>query len=121
MKQILIIDDEPQVLRMLRKLFEEAGYGVRVAADGEAGIKTYRETPADIIITDIVMPDKEGLGMIRELKRDFPEVKIIAMSGGGKNRPDGYLTMAKEFGALRTFQKPIDVRELLDAVRELLS
>jgi CheY-like chemotaxis protein len=120
MQNILIIDDEPQIRSMLRLVLERAGYGVTEAPDGVEGIRRYREKPADLILTDLIMPNKDGIGMIIELKKEFPDVKIIAMSGGGLNKPDGYLQGAKKLGAAFTLSKPIDRQELLKSVRHLL-
>lgn len=120
MARILIIDDESQIRSMLRLMLERVGYEVVEAADGMEGIRQYRDNPADLIITDLIMPNKDGIGMIIELKKEFPQVKIIAMSGGGVNRPEGYLDGAKKLGATRTLTKPIDRDEMLTAVRETL-
>ena len=120
MARILIIDDESQIRSMLRLMLERVGYEVIEAADGMEGIRQYRDNPADLIITDLIMPNKDGIGMIIELKKEFPKVKIIAMSGGGVNRPEGYLDGAKKLGATRTLTKPIDRDEMLSAVRETL-
>ena len=120
MARILIIDDESQIRSMLRLMLERAGYEIAEAPDGIDGIRQYRENPADLIITDLIMPNKDGIGMIIELKKEFPEVKIIAMSGGGVNRPEGYLDGAKKLGATRTLTKPIDRDEMLSAVIETL-
>jgi DNA-binding NtrC family response regulator len=120
MARILIIDDESQIRSMLRLMLERVGYDVIEAADGMEGIKQYRDNPADLIITDLIMPNKDGIGTIIELKKEFPQVKIIAMSGGGVNRPEGYLDGAKKLGATRTLTKPIDRDEMLNAVRETL-
>ena len=120
MARILIIDDESQIRSMLRLMLERSGYEVIEAADGMEGIRQYRDNPADLIITDLIMPNKDGIGMIIELKKEFPKVKIIAMSGGGVNRPEGYLDGAKKLGATRTLTKPIDRDEMLSAVRETL-
>ena len=120
MARILIIDDDVQILDMLRQTLEHEGYEVVDAADGKKGIRLYRENPADLIITDIVMPEKEGIETIIELKQDFPDVKIIAISGGGQIRPEGYLSMAKKLGAQYTFSKPFERKELLSAIRELI-
>lgn len=119
MARILIIDDDAQVLDMLRQTLEREGHEVMDASNGNEGIRLYRECPADLIITDIVMPEKEGIETIMELKRDFPDVKIIAISGGGRIDPEEYLRMAKGLGALRTFAKPVEREKLLGAVREL--
>ncbi len=120
MARILIIDDESQIRSMLRLMLERVGYEVIEAADGMEGIRQYRDNPADLIITDLIMPNKDGIGMIIELKKEFPQVKIIAMSGGGVNRPEGYLDGAKKLGAARTLTKPIDRDEMLNAVKETL-
>ena len=119
--QVLVIDDEPQVRSMLKQLLEKQGYEVNEACDGKEGIRLYRESPTDLIITDLVMPEKEGIEMIMGLKRDFPDVKIIAISGGGRTESESYLQMAKQLGAVRIFSKPIDREGLLKAVGELLS
>jgi DNA-binding response OmpR family regulator len=120
MEHILIIDDEAPIRSMIRLVLERAGYAVDEASDGVEGIRCFREKPADLIITDLIMPNKDGIGMILELKKEFPVVKIIAMSGGGLNRPDGYLRGAKKLGATYTLSKPIDRQELLRAVRDTL-
>ena len=120
MARILIIDDESQIRSMLRLMLERVGYEIAEAPDGIEGIRRYRENPADLIITDLIMPNKDGIGMIIDLKKEFPKVKIIAMSGGGVNRPEGYLDGAKKLGATRTLTKPIDRDEMLKAVKETL-
>ena len=120
MARILIIDDESQIRSMLRLMLERVGYEIAEAPDGIEGIRQYRENPADLIITDLIMPNKDGIGMIIDLKKEFPKVKIIAMSGGGVNRPEGYLDGAKKLGATRTLTKPIDRDEMLKAVKETL-
>jgi DNA-binding NtrC family response regulator len=121
MARILIIDDDVHILRMLRQTLERKGYEVIEASNGKEGIRLYREEPADLIITDLIMPEKEGIETIKELRRDFPQLKIIAISGGGRIGAEAYLPMAKKLGAMRTFIKPIAREELLEAVRELLN
>jgi YesN/AraC family two-component response regulator len=120
MKSILIIDDEEQIRTMLRNLLERLGYEVVEAPDGKKGIRLFRKSPTDLIITDIVMPEKEGIELIMELKQEFPDVKIIAISGGGHNDPENYLSLAKELGAQRIVAKPFEKEDLLKAVRELV-
>lgn len=120
MAGILIIDDDVQILNMLRQTLECEGYDVLEASNGKQGIKLYRENPADLIITDIIMPEKDGIETILELKRDYPDVKIIAISGGGRINPEDYLDIAKKLGAHRIFAKPVERKELLNAVRDLL-
>jgi YesN/AraC family two-component response regulator len=120
MARILIIDDEPQLLNMLGQTLEREGYGIVKASNGKEGIKLYRENPIDLIVTDIIMPEKEGIETIFELKKDFPDIKIIAISGGGRIEPEEYLDIAKKMGAQRTLAKPVTREDLLNAVRELL-
>lgn len=105
---------------MIRLILERAGYAVAEASDGVEGIRCFREKPADLIITDLIMPNKDGIGMILELKKEFSAAKIIAMSGGGLNRPEGYLRGAKKLGAAYTLSKPINRQELLRAVKDTL-
>ncbi len=120
MERILIIDDEQQIRSMLRLMLERDGYEVVEAPDGIEGIRAYRQKPADLIITDLIMPNKDGIGMIIELQKEFPDVKIIAMSGGGLNKPDGYLKGAKKLGAAYTLTKPIDREKMLRAVKNTI-
>jgi DNA-binding response OmpR family regulator len=118
---ILVIDDDGSVRSMLRQTLERAGYEVSEAADGDEGIDLYRRRPADLVIMDIIMPQKSGWTAILELKTEFPDVKIIAISGGGKLGPFSYLMIAKRFGARHIFKKPVRKQELLDTIADLLS
>lgn len=120
MGRILIIDDEAMIRDLLVKILEREGYETVTASGGKDGIKIHRENPADLIITDLIMPEKAGIETIMELRRDFQDVKIIAMSGGGKIDSETYLQIAKTMGAIETIAKPFDLRELLKTVQELL-
>jgi len=120
MARILIIDDEAMIRNLLAKILEREGYEIVTASGGEDGIKIHRENPADLIITDLIMPGKEGIETIMELRRDFKDVKIIAMSGGGRIDPETYLQMAKTLGAIKTIAKPFDRKELLKTIQKLL-
>ena len=120
MARILIIDDEVMIRDLLVKILEREGYETITASGGKDGIKIHRENPADLIITDLIMPEKDGIETIMELRRDFQDVKIIAMSGGGKIDSETYLQMAKTMGAIETIAKPFVLRELLKTVQELL-
>ncbi len=119
-KDILIVDDEEQMRLALRRMLERKGYSVREAENGDRAIRIHREKQADLIITDIIMPDKEGLGTIVEIKGEFPDTKIFAMSGGGKNSPEQYLRMAAGLGVDRVFIKPFNMEDILSAVAEAL-
>lgn len=120
MARILIIDDEPVIIQMLQRFLERNGFEVTAASDGAAGLDLQRRTPSDLVITDILMPGKEGFETIRELRRMSPTIKIVAISGGGRNEPQTYLRFATTFGADRAFAKPLDLGQLLTAVTELL-
>jgi len=117
---ILVVDDEAPVRDMLRVVLQKEGYAVASAADGKEAVRMFRRRPADLIITDIIMPEQEGLKTIFDLRRDSPTVKIIAISGVGRYGLGDYLEAAAAFGADRTFAKPFDRRELLSAIRDLL-
>ena len=121
MGQILIIDDEAGMRQMLRTALEDEGHEVMEAPDGETGQALFRDNPTDVIITDMLMPGKEGIQTIRELLQDSPEAKIIAISGGGIKASPVYLSAAEEFGAFRTFQKPFNILELVQAIEELIN
>jgi DNA-binding NtrC family response regulator len=120
MAHILIVDDDAQIREMLRQMLEDAGFEVTEAPDGKVAMKLYRESPSDLVLTDLIMPEQEGLETIQSLKAEFPDAKIIAMSGGGRLGPESYLKMAGAFGALHTFTKPVRRDELLEKIREAL-
>lgn len=120
MHRILIIDDEHHILLMLKKMLERSGYEIDLASNGDEGLRIFRNSPSDLVITDIIMPEKEGLETIREMKKMQPELRIIAMSGGGKISADNYLETAKIFGASRIIEKPFNQKDMVSAVKELL-
>lgn len=121
MANILLIDDDYQFRTMLRKMLERNGYEVFEASDGKEGVKLYRKNPTDLIITDLIMPEKDGIETIQELKKDFPDINIIAISGGGRLGPQDYLHLAKMLGAKRTLTKPIELPDLIKTIEELLA
>ena len=118
MPRILVIDDEESIRNVLCTLLEGAGYEVMEAQNGRAGIQQCRRVSVDLVITDIIMPEGEGLETIRELRRSYPGLKIFAMTGARISRQLDILNIAKAFGAIRTFDKPFDLDEMLNAVRE---
>ena len=121
MARILIIDDDNRVLFTYSRILEHAGYEVVIANDGHRGISTFKDKLPDLVITDIFMPMRGGLGTIKELKQYSPNVKIIAISGGGKMEQWDYLESAKQLGAMCTLTNPIEKEDLLKAVQECLS
>jgi YesN/AraC family two-component response regulator len=93
---------------------------VREASDGNEALESYRNIPADLVVTDIIMPNKEGSETILEFRRSYGDVKIVAMSGGGRNSSQDYLKLARTFGANLTLSKPFTNQEFLDAVNSAL-
>jgi DNA-binding response OmpR family regulator len=120
MAKIYVFDDEPSILLMIKKMLEKAGYEVDIALNGKEGMELFKRNVPDLLITDIIMPEKEGLETILELRKSYPELKIIAISGGGRISPGGYLPGAKLLGANIVFEKPLDQKEFLQAVTLLL-
>lgn len=120
-KRILVVDDDPSICTFFRAVLELEGYEVITAENGKLAIRAYQEAEFDLVITDIVMPEKEGLETIRELRgiagKDLP---IIAVSGGGSVDPEHYLKYARMLGANNTLSKPISHDELINAVAELI-
>jgi YesN/AraC family two-component response regulator len=121
MAKILVIDDEPAITTMLKRMLEKAGNEVETAINGKEGMAYIEKFQPELLVTDIVMPEKEGLELIISLRKIKPELKIIAISGGGRFNYEGYLTSAKRLGANKIFQKPLDHKEFLQAVTELLN
>lgn len=120
MARILVIDDEPLVCEMLEEVLTSVGHDVATAPDGLEAVELMRSQSVDLVVTDIFMPEKDGLAMIEELRRTHPDVKIIAISGGSKIRDADVYKWAAELGAAYTFQKPVEWRELLAAVEDCL-
>ncbi len=105
---------------MLGHMLKAAGYEVIDASDGRQGVQRYREAPTDVIIADIIMPEQEELETSMELRRDFPEVKIVAISGGAKAGTLDFLPVAQKLGAQRVLHKPFAQDKLLTAIQEVL-
>ncbi len=120
MAKILIIEDDLAFGKMLSVVLKRAGYEVYSASDGEAGMEQFKKLKCDLVVTDIYMPEKEGIEIIREIKEESPDTKIIAISGGGKSGEFIYLKFAGELGADLTFQKPFDHDEIVQAVKKLI-
>ena len=121
MSRILIIDDDRFVRTSIRAVLESAGYEIQDTGDADTGIAAQKEQPFDLAIIDLIMPQKEGLETIRELKAEFPELPIIAISGGGEIVRKNFIEAAQLFGAGATLEKPFGGEELLSTIEALLS
>lgn len=121
MPMILVVDDDAQVRDMLTTTLEREGYEVCEASDGAEAVEVYDPMKVDLVITDIVMPEKEGIETIMDIRGKNPQAPIIAISGGGRINPEDYLHWARRLGVTCTFTKPVDRRQLLDAIEMMLS
>lgn len=117
MPRVLIIDDQPDIRNVYREVFEMAGYEVVEASNGQIGIDTYTSEGADLVVTDIEMPERDGHEVIDAVRKINKEAKIIAVTGAGLH----HLPVAHDGGADRIFEKPLRPRDLLDAAKELIS
>jgi DNA-binding response OmpR family regulator len=120
MSEILIIDDDPGMRRTIVRILESAGYGVREAEDGRVGLEMFHTHAPQLVITDLLMPSKDGLETIRDIRRSGQSTKILATSGGWRTAQMDFLGAAAEFGADMVLPKPFRSKELLDAVGKLL-
>jgi len=120
MARILIIDDEEDVRATVRQMLEVAGHEVDEAAGGEDGIRRFSLHPFDLVITDILMPGKGGLTTIRDLRERFPQARVLAISGGGKDKKLNFLSTARTYPGVQTLEKPFSRAGLMTAVNELL-
>lgn len=117
---ILVIDDDDQFRGYLCELLKGRGFSTFEAANGEIGLETYRSQKPDLVLTDIIMPEKEGLEFIKHLKREDPSARIIAMTGGGNyGLCSNYLQLASVLGALTTLVKPFRAGTLMDEISKL--
>jgi DNA-binding response OmpR family regulator len=119
MARILVIDDDEMIQGMLKQALQRVGYEVAQAFDGREGVRLCLDSPPDVVLTDILMPNQDGLQTIRELRRRCPDVQIIAMSGGSHTYPElDPLPFATHFGARHVLYKPFGHDELMAALRE---
>jgi YesN/AraC family two-component response regulator len=120
MANILLVDDEPLVVETLSNAITSKGHTVVTAANGIEGMERFREGKFDLVITDIIMPDKEGIELIMEMKRHAPAVKIVAISGGGRTGSVEFLKMATKLGAVASLRKPIRLAEFYRVLSQSL-
>ena len=119
-QRILVIDDEPTALAVICKILEHAGYDTLVAQNGQEGVDLFRQQPCDLVITDMVMPVKDGLQTILDLRVDAPDLPVVAISGGGNISKERYLAVAGYLDKVVTVGKPFTVDVLVNAVKHLL-
>jgi CheY-like chemotaxis protein len=120
MPGVLIVEDDDDLREMLKVSFTKNKYTVLEAADGKEAITKFKPLITDLIVTDIIMPNVEGLKVIMKMREIKPEIKIIAISGGGKAGPGSYLNIAKALGADAVLSKPFSIHELMNKTRELV-
>jgi DNA-binding NtrC family response regulator len=119
--RVLIIDDNEMIREALSEMLSQAGYSILEAEDGKSAIQLTSLEPVDLIITDLFMPEIDGLEVIQHVRRQHPRVKIIAMSGGGSRGLVELLSVAQKMGAHKIFMKPFEWDEILGAIEELLA
>ena len=119
-KRVLVVDDDPEMREAMARILGAAGYAVELAADGDQAIEVQRARPAEVVITDVFMPSRDGLETIQYFRVEYPDVGIIAMTGGSPTgRVDEYLKVAEVAGANATLRKPFAAQALLDSVSAL--
>ena len=119
--RILVIDDDPAMRGSMRRILERDGHDVREAGDGAEGLRLFRAEPADVVVTDVLMPGKEGMETIVELLEEAPDVRILVVSGGGTMLGESTLSDAQALGADASLAKPFTVDQLRSAVAVLLT
>ena len=120
MANILVVDDNEEILKLQTEILSRSGHQVATAANGDEAVRLFRAGQFDLVITDLIMSDKEGIETIRDLRKLNPALKIIAMSGGGRLSAEDNLFIAQSLGASHTLAKPFSSQELLEAVNRLL-
>jgi DNA-binding response OmpR family regulator len=117
-KTILVVDDDPQVLDLMAEILSDEGYRVLRASDGRRAMTTIRQEAVDLMVTDLIMPEQEGVETITQLKREYPSVRVIAISGAAEG---AYLKLAELLGANAVLRKPFAPAELVSRIRSVLS
>lgn len=120
MATILIIDDDRMFREMLRQLLEKNGYDVLEADGGDSGLRQFQDLSPDLVVCDLIMPDKEGMETMQEMRKINRDIPIIAVTGGGRVGPEIYLMLAEAMGAQKAFSKPFVSQEFLEAIAACL-
>jgi len=121
MAHVLLIEDNSDLLTLWAEALEDEGFDVRTATSGVRGVEIAGQENFDVVVTDILMPDKDGIETLLAIRRDNPNAKTIVVSGGGATGNTSFLEMAEKLGASATMQKPVDLNDLTAAIRELAS
>ncbi len=121
LKNILLVDDEESIRKMVRAVLGEKEYAFTEASNGVEALEIMETQSFDLILTDVIMPDCDGIELVMSVRKKLPDIKVIVMSGGGRVRADHYLNLAEKLGAARVFEKPFNTAELRETVSELLS
>ena len=121
MKSVLIVDDDLNTRKSLRRILERAGYAVLEASDGNEAIRQFDDNNPDLVVTDLIMPEKDGIETLFEIKQKDNDAVIIAISGGGRISPNNYLDAAKKLGAAATLEKPFSPEALLTVIKDALA
>ena len=119
-KHILVVDDDDMMRSFIRELLLIHEFKITEASNGKLGLKEFREHTPDLVITDIIMPEMEGISFIRELRNHNKEIPIIAMTGNVHGRMEEYLGISSQLGADEVLRKPIKSQEFLDTIEKLL-
>jgi len=121
MPHILIIDDDTAIRSVFEQLLQSKGYSVETASEGKAGLEKMHARKPDLIITDIMMPEMDGLEVVQRIRDEHPKLPVIAISGGMQTTSMNFLPLAERFGACKVFEKPIALAKLVEAIENLLS
>ena len=121
MKRILIIDDDENIRTVYQRYLSIQGYTVDCAANGKEGLRLLEAEPPDLVITDIMMPETDGLEVVLAMRMTHPDTPVFAISGGMHSIPMDFLPMVKKFGAAKVFYKPVELNKLVEAIREALA
>lgn len=118
---VLLIDDEPMVRKIVRKMLERAGHHVVDVENGREGLVQLEQHACELILTDIIMPEVEGIEVLTTVKAKYPQSRVIAMSGGGRTGNIDFLEIASKFGASATLHKPFTYETLLSVIEQTTS
>ena len=120
MARILVVDDDPTMRALLRKRLESVGHEIDEAEDGVEGVRAIRRGGVDLLVTDVLMPEKGGIEALMEIREEYPDLKVLIVTGHSPTESEAFQNVARQFGAARVFTKPLDFDAFLAAVSELL-